>query len=97
MSVFILPADYNRWFTFAVPANGKIVYEVESDQPTTVLVLDQMGINTWTSGKNATGYGPRVSATQHRQSLVLPFRGPWYLVIANFTNHQTAVHYNVWS
>jgi hypothetical protein len=97
MSVFTLPPNHNRWFSFNVPANGKITYEVESEQPTGVLVLDQVGINTWTSGKPASGYGPYVTTTKHYQQLVLPFRGPWYLVIANFTGQQTAVHYNVWS
>ena len=100
MSTFTLSANSHVAFSYAVPQNGRIRFDVESERPTATLVVDSKGLAEFKAGryKEMHSYGGSAGLTHHVQELHLPFRGPWYLLIVNWDPKQvTAVHYNVWS
>lgn len=98
MSTFTLPANKNVAYKYVVPFLRRIKFEVESERPTTTMVLDMAGLEAFRAGRHPKMYGGLTEQTQHKQELVLPFSGDWYLLIINYDRARaTAVHYTVWS
>ena len=98
MNTFTLQANHHRPVPYTVPPSGKIRFEVDSEYPTSTLILDEAGYAAFRSGSAVYyRYGGFDATTEHRQELILAFRGTFYLVIVNYSLSQsTAAHYNVW-
>jgi hypothetical protein len=97
VSTITLQANHHWALPFTVPQSGKIRFDVDSELPTTTLVLDDTGLVAFRSGKPPQSYGGFANATKHKQEITLPFRGMWYMVVVNYNTVPTAVHCDVWS
>jgi NAD kinase len=98
MSVFTLQANSNYAAQYTVPANGTIRFEVESESPVAVVVMDSANLAEFRAGREYRSYGsPATLNAVHRQTWSLPFRGQWFLVIINYNQFPIAVHFNAWS
>jgi hypothetical protein len=97
MSVFTLQANCNHAAQYYVPANGMIRFEVESEFPIVVVVMDLANLMEFRAGRTYNYFGPATPNTMHHQTFGLPFRGQWFLVMINYNQFSTAVHFNAWS
>jgi hypothetical protein len=97
VSVFTLQANHHAWFSYTVPANGRVRFDVESEIPTSTFVFDPKNFALFQGGQPYVPFGGLRNLRHHSQELTLPFRGVWYLVIMNTSSSPTAVTYTVWS
>ena len=98
MNTFTLNPNSHMALAYAVPFNGAIRYEVDSERPTWTFVMDERNLAEFKAGRQYQWFGGQSNVTEHRWNQELFFRGTWYLVIVNYnTMLPTAVHYNVWS
>ena len=95
MSVGILEAGKNLAMPFTVPWTGAINYFVESQHLTTAFAVDANSLLAFRSGQQYTYWGNNAPQLVHRQQVIVPFRGTWYLVIVNYNPFNTAVYYNL--
>jgi hypothetical protein len=96
MSVTTLQAQHHLALPYNVPANGRFRYEVESEGPTTTLIMDAVNYSAFTQNKFYTYQGGVAEQVQHSMDLRLPYGGMWYLVVVNKMSAPIAVHFNVW-
>jgi len=96
VSVITLKPQHHLALPYTVPWNGHMRFEVESEYPTTTLVLDPQNLALWKGGQPYTYQGGFSNLVRHSQDLRLPAGGMWYLVIVNTLGTPMAVHYNVW-
>ena len=95
MSTFTLQPQNH----FAAPYNavwaGPVTYFVESEFPTTSMVLDGNNLAAFRAGQRFQFMGRLENANVHRQTVYIPYRGTWFLVIVNYGTVPTAVHFAV--
>ena len=98
MSVFTLKANTNYGAQYTVPVNGVVRYEVESEHPVVVVMMDAPNFAAFRAGQKYSSWGSGTPLQVHKQQQwTLPFRGPWYLVIINYNPYPTAVYFKAWS
>ncbi len=86
---------------YRAPKEGTPVeFEVQAEHPVMTYIVRPRGLELFDEGKkNFRYYGgfqtpPRM---KHKQELMLPFSGPWYLVIVNPDEDEPVkVHYEVY-
>src|SRR5712692_2158376 len=77
--------DQNARIRYRVPNDRTIEYDVQADHSVKTYVMTKKGLDEWDSGNKRFKYfgGFQDPRRHHRQELVLPFGGHWYLVIVN--------------
>jgi len=96
MPVLTLSANSYLQYGYQVPRNGLVAYYVEAERPVNTYVVDKTGLDQFLRGEPyVNSYGGFQDRPQHRQEVVLPFQGWWYLIILNRNPWPVAVYYQV--
>jgi hypothetical protein len=95
MSVLSLEGNKHLAVAYTSPWLGNISYEVESDRPIAVLVLDEANLLAWRNQQNYVYLGGTAGAqvTAFTQTLFLPSNTKWFLVMVNYNYLPAAVWY----
>ncbi|HUG80578.1 MAG TPA: hypothetical protein VML01_02865 [Bryobacterales bacterium] len=89
--------DHNLRIQFPPPRRGSVEYSVEADVPVSTYVLDKQTLNEFDEGKSQfEAYGGFSRRKRHHQTVDLPGRRNWYLLIVNDNDEDAAVHYEVY-
>lgn len=98
MSVLTLRANNHLVVSYTASWLGFVRYDVESELPIAVHILDAANLALWKSGQSAVRLGGTDYTTKFGQQLYIPGQTQWNLVLVNGNLLQsTAVYYNVQS
>jgi len=95
MSVFTLQANHHLGVPFTAPLLGPVHCEVESEVSISVLVLDGPNFLAWKANQPYNYFAAAMGVQNFRQSVFVPSKTLWYLVMVNFGSLPTAVYFNV--
>jgi len=89
--------DHNLRIQFPPPRRGSVEYSVEADVPVSTYVLDKQTLSEFDEGKTQIkSFGGFSRRRKHYQTLNLPGKRNWYLLIVNENDEDAAVHYEVY-
>jgi len=84
---------------YRVPDSGVIRFRLESNIPVRTYIVRPAGLDRYREGSRAFKYygGFPAARMSQRQTLTLPFEGPWHLLIINKdSNRAASVDYSVY-
>jgi hypothetical protein len=96
MGIAVIGPNQNARIRYRVPSSRTIEFDVRADHSVRTYIMTKKTLEEFDSGvKNFKYYGgfqdpPR---RHHRQELVLPFDGHWYLMIVNPSSHSVEAKY----
>jgi hypothetical protein len=84
---------------YRVPDSGVVRFRLESNIPVQTYIVRPGGLEKYREGSRTFKYygGFPVARMSQRQTLTLPFDGPWHLLIINEGSiHSASVDYSVY-
>jgi hypothetical protein len=96
MGIAVIGPNQNARIRYRVPSSRTIEFDVRADHSVRTYIMTKKTLEEFDSGaKNFKYYGgfqdpPR---RHHRQELVLPFDGHWYLMIVNPSSRSVEAKY----
>lgn len=90
--------DENVRLRYRAPEDGLVEFEIEADRPVRSYIVRPKGLEVFDEGRIFKYYGGFPDARRkQRQAVRLPFDGPWYLLIINDDDEESAnVSYEVY-
>ena len=99
MGMAVIGPNQNARIRYRVPSSHTIEFDVRADHSVRTYIMTRKTLEEYDSGsKNFKYFGgfQEPPKRHHRQELILPFDGHWYLMIVNPSqSHSVEVTYEV--